>query len=125
AVPFAVSLDAPLLLGDETELADVLTHLGDPEVRTLPTATDGDGADGGDDSDDDVTQVALAVADELGTQRFVAAAMDRPGKLAGAAVLAARTGAAVLPLATDAAASTMPPDAEVVALHDLEDAFAD
>jgi hypothetical protein len=108
AAPLAAGTDAPLLLGTADDLADTLAALDEPEVREL-------------DADADVTATAVEVADELGTDRFVAAASDRPADLAAAAALATRTDAAVLPVDPDGPAPDLPDGAEVTVLGDLDE----
>jgi hypothetical protein len=112
AAPLAAATDAPLLVGTADEHAELIEDLGEPEVRQL-------------DADTDPTSTAIEVAEELGVDRFVAAAADRPSDLAGAAALAVRTGAAVLPVDTSAAAPELPDGAEVNVLGDLGDTFPD
>jgi hypothetical protein len=99
-------------VGTADEHAELIAGLGEPEVRQL-------------DADTDPTSTAIEVAEELGVDRFVAAAADRPADLAGAAALAVRTGAAVLPVDTSAAAPELPDGAEVHVLGDLGDTFPD
>ncbi|MEX1163142.1 MAG: hypothetical protein WEB03_06130 [Nitriliruptor sp.] len=96
-----------------------------------PTETDGDTAT--DDPDAGATEpagavdlaTALEVADELGTDRFVAADADRPEDLTAAAAVAIRTSAAVLPVAVDGPAPELPEGSEVVAVGDLGDLLPD
>lgn len=114
ATPLAVDSGAPLLIGGEADLDDVLAELGDPEVRHL------DGGDGGAAGD-----TALEVAEELGTTAFVAVPVDQPNLLAAAGRVAIRTGAAVLPVDPEGPAPALPPDAEVVTIGDLGDRFPD
>jgi hypothetical protein len=109
AVPVAVASGAPLLIGDRSELTDLLSQLGDPEVREFPPDAD------------EVS--ATDVAEELGRQRFVAAPEDRPARLAAAARVAVHTDAAVLPIDVDAPAPTLPPGAEVTTIGDLSALF--
>jgi hypothetical protein len=111
AVPLAVTAGAPVLTGDEADLADVLADLDDPEVRTLER-TEGE-------TD---PEVSLRLAEEHGaTTRFVAAPADEPNLLAGAAALALRTDAAVLAVDPDGTAPELPDDAEVAIVGDLGD----
>jgi hypothetical protein len=112
AAPLAARIDAPLLLGTADDHADTLAALDDPEVRAL-------------DASSDLTATAVEVADELGTDRFVAAASDRPADLTAAAALATRTDAAVLPVDPDAPTPDLPDGAEVSVLGDLGEVLPD
>ncbi|WP_211262432.1 hypothetical protein [Nitriliruptor alkaliphilus] len=120
AAPLAAAAGAPLLIGDEAELADVLASLGDPEVRLLERTDER-----ADAAADDGTGVAVRVAEELGATTFVAAPTDEPNLLAGAGQVAIRTGAAVLPVDRDGPPPQLPPAAEVVTIGDLGDRFPD
>ncbi|MEX1177197.1 MAG: hypothetical protein WEB09_01935 [Nitriliruptor sp.] len=85
-----------------------------------------DGGDDGDGSADaDPLAVALEVADELGTDRFVAAADDAPADLAAAAAHAVTSSGAVLPVAADGDTPDLPEGTEVVTIGDLAEVFPD
>jgi hypothetical protein len=112
AAPLAVDLDGPLLAGAEADLTATLEALDDPEVRRL-------------DAGEDVTATAVEVADELGTDRFVAVASDEPADLAGAAAVAVRDDLAVLPVDPAGPAPDLPAGAEVRTLGELDEVFPD
>jgi hypothetical protein len=113
AVPVAVAERAPLLVGDPAELAEVLTELGEPEVREL------------DRDEATAAELSLRVAEELEVERFVAAPADEPNLLAGAAELAARTDAVVLAVDPDDPAPDLPTGAEVTVIGELDDLLPD
>jgi hypothetical protein len=114
AVPVAVTRGDPLLLGDPADLTATLAALDDPEVRPLER-------EGGTDAPETSAEVSLRVADELATDRFVAAPADQPNLLTAAAELAQRTDAAVLAVDPDEPAPELPAGAEVVVLGDLDE----
>ena len=115
AAPLAAAAGAPLLPGPVEDVPDTVAELGDPEVRDL-----GAEAPSGDDDQPDRTALALAVAEELGADRFIAAAADRPADLAAAAAVAIRSDAAVLPVAPDADLEGVADDLDVVVLGTLD-----
>lgn len=113
AAPLAVASGAPLLIGAPEVVGDLLGDLGDPDVRQFGREDRTDAA------------LSLAIADELGTTRFVAAPSDAANLLSAAADVAIRADAVVLAVDPEAAPPELPADAEVSAFGDLTDLLPD